>query len=78
MTVSPFAATHLVPIGGHSARIRIKRIINDTVVRMDAQEYNRQQIVVPCCPQIYACVCAAALLGPPIDQDVKPIGIRPW
>jgi len=78
MIVSSFAVAHFAPIAGHSARIRIKRVIDDAISRMDAQEYHGQQIVVPCCPQILACVYATALLGLSIDQDVKAIGIRPW
>lgn len=59
MAVSSFGAAHHVPTGGRGARERIKRVIDDTVVRIDAQEHHGRQIVVPRRPEIRARVYAA-------------------
>lgn len=77
MAVPSFGASNLEPAGRRVVGIRIKRVTDHTVVRIDAQKDHGQQIVLPCRPEIRAGVYAASRFGLLVDQDVKSVRVRP-
>jgi len=47
MTRSPFDMFYFVPVFWLIVRIRIKRVKNNSIVWIDAYEYDREQVIFP-------------------------------